>query len=233
MVPSTPPIRPDPFHVQPCAGDLSATIPHMPAPCTLPDHGALRAVGRAFTALCYLDTSSMGVVAEGTAQAADQTHTPPMIRSMAFLVGLLLCVTTPVKAQSSIGKAVVTERDGLRVVVGKDSAFSSDVENAEMLEIELITLDELTQGVMVELQKLQPTDSARATMEKEQRYWSEARTKQCHAEGRMVGRKQRKQQELGCRRWAALARLEELLIRYDELAVPNLPEPQQMEGPGQ
>jgi selenocysteine lyase/cysteine desulfurase len=44
----------------------------MPAPSTLPDHGALRAAYPAFTELCYLDTSSMGVVAEGTAQAAHQ-----------------------------------------------------------------------------------------------------------------------------------------------------------------
>jgi|GEM_PF-3950650 hypothetical protein len=164
---------------------------------------------------------------------ADPTPISPMNGSLAILLSLLIGVATPVKAQSSIGKAVVTERDGMRIVVGRDSAFSSDVENAEILEIEVITLDELTQGVMVELQKLQPTDCARATMEKEQRYWSKARSTQCRAEGRSVGRKQRKQQELGCRRWAALARLEELLIRYDELALPDLPEPQQMEGPGQ
>ena len=38
----------------------------------LSDHPALRAAYPAFTELCYLDTSSMGVVAEGTAQAAHQ-----------------------------------------------------------------------------------------------------------------------------------------------------------------
>lgn len=156
-----------------------------------------------------------------------------MFRTATVLFALLLCAITHVNAQSSIGRAVVTERDGMRIVVGKDSAFSSEIENADILEIEIITLDELTLAVMVELQKLLPTDSARATLEKEQRHWSQARTKRCRAEGRSVVRKQRKQQELGCSRWAALARLEELLIRYDEHAMPSETEPLPMEGPGQ
>jgi selenocysteine lyase/cysteine desulfurase len=44
----------------------------MPTHNPIPDHTTLRSAYPAFTDLCYLDTSSMGLVAEGTAQAAHQ-----------------------------------------------------------------------------------------------------------------------------------------------------------------
>ncbi|HRP00433.1 MAG TPA: aminotransferase class V-fold PLP-dependent enzyme [Flavobacteriales bacterium] len=46
----------------------------MSAPSTLPGHAALRAAYPAFHDLCYLDTSSMGLMAEGTVQAAQREH---------------------------------------------------------------------------------------------------------------------------------------------------------------
>lgn len=46
----------------------------MPASPILTDHSALRAHYRALNALCYLDTSSMGLLAESTMQAADKEH---------------------------------------------------------------------------------------------------------------------------------------------------------------
>ena len=46
----------------------------MPSPSTLPDHATLRADYPALNELCYLDTSSMGLMAESTVQAAHMEH---------------------------------------------------------------------------------------------------------------------------------------------------------------
>ncbi len=46
----------------------------MPSPTTLPDHAAIRADYPALNDICYLDTSSMGLMAKSTVQAADREH---------------------------------------------------------------------------------------------------------------------------------------------------------------
>ncbi len=78
-------------------------------------------------------------------------------------------------------------------------------------------VDHITIDVLTELRKLLPTDSSRASLELEQALWQSARTKQCHQEARSYPRKERKQREQECLYKAATKRLDELLIRYDEL----------------
>ncbi len=46
----------------------------MPSPATLPDHGSIRADHPAFTDITYLDTSSMGLMAQSTVHAAQREH---------------------------------------------------------------------------------------------------------------------------------------------------------------
>ncbi|MCU0319204.1 MAG: aminotransferase class V-fold PLP-dependent enzyme [Flavobacteriales bacterium] len=46
----------------------------MPSSSTLPDHATFRAAYPALNERCYLDTSSMGLIAESTIQAGDQEH---------------------------------------------------------------------------------------------------------------------------------------------------------------
>jgi hypothetical protein len=67
------------------------------------------------------------------------------------------------------------------------------------------------------LRKLLPPDSSRAALEQEQAMWQSARTNRCHQEARSYPRKQRKLREQECLYEAGVQRLEELLIRYDEL----------------
>lgn len=57
----------------------------MPAPSTLPDHASIRAAYPAFKDITYLDTASMGLLAESTMQAADKEHQRSMREGSARL----------------------------------------------------------------------------------------------------------------------------------------------------
>lgn len=149
-----------------------------------------------------------------------------MMRSIPILLAALLCFTHQANAQSDIGKAITVQRDGLSITVGQDGDYSFESDNSAVLRAENENLDLLTKNMIVEMQKIQPTDSARAALEKEQRLWLKERSRHCHGESRRVDRHLREVREQGCLKWAGTARLEVLLRRYDELTEPLETRPQ-------
>ena len=130
----------------------------------------------------------------------------------------LLSTLLPVAAQSDVGKAVRVKRHGVTIQVGRDGTYSSEYDHPESLRAENANIDTLIEHLVRELLVVQPTDSARAWVRKEHKLWLKERCEQCRREGRSVPRDRRTRREQGCRKWAGVWRLEELLIRYDALA---------------
>jgi len=130
----------------------------------------------------------------------------------------LLGTSSTVGAQSDVGKAVTVKRHGVTIQVGRDGISASEYEYPESLLAENANIDTLIKHLVRELLVVQPTDSARAWVCKEHKIWLKERSRQCRREGRSVPRDGRVLREQGCRKWAGIWRLEELLMRYDELA---------------
>ncbi len=88
----------------------------------------------------------------------------------------------------------------------------------ETLTAQNANVDALTEQLIPELNAVMPSDSARASLAREQARWSKDRTKQCRKEARGFPREQRLLREQQCRYDSGVRRLEELLARYDDLA---------------
>ena len=141
-----------------------------------------------------------------------------MMRFSIVLISFVCNGLWPSLAESNIGKAVTVHRSGITLSVGRDGTYSLDSDRLEVLVAENANIDTLIENMIPELLKVQPTDSARAWVRKEHKLWLKERSKQCRREARTVPRDRRSVREQGCHKWAGLWRLEELLMRYDELA---------------
>ncbi|MEO7081893.1 MAG: hypothetical protein ABIY71_10215 [Flavobacteriales bacterium] len=138
------------------------------------------------------------------------------MRSAALSIALICGICTAY-AQSDKGLPVVYMHRGDTITIGCPGSFTLASDRLESTMAESLNIDQLISQMIPELMVVLPSDAARKHLEMEQSIWLKQRAQQCRKESRSAGRESRDVRLWGCHKWAGTCRLEQLLVRYDEL----------------
>lgn len=138
------------------------------------------------------------------------------MRSTALFIALIggICASF---AQSDKGLPVLHVHRGDTITIGCAGSYTLASDRLEQTMAGSMNIDRLTADMIQVLLPVLPSDEARKHFEVEQSIWLKQRAQQCRKESRTVSRESRDVRLWGCHKWAGTCRLEQLLVRYDEL----------------